>query len=53
MKIVELQYIAPRTLNYMLPVFGDEQSEENDPDKTEGPGNDESSDPGAGADASS
>jgi hypothetical protein len=54
MKIVELQYIAPRTLNYMLPVLGDEQSEENEPGKTESPGNDEPSDPGpGGADPSS
>jgi hypothetical protein len=46
MKIVELQYIAPRTLNYMLPVLGDEQSEESEPAGTEG--QDEPSDSGQG-----
>ena len=53
MKIVELQYIAPRTLNYMLPVFGDERQEEDDPNNTESPGQEPSSpDQGGGADPS-
>ena len=45
MKIVELKYIPPRTLNYMIPIFGGEQSEENDPSETASPGTDESDDP--------
>ena len=45
MKIVELKYIPPRTLNYMIPIFGGEQSEENDPSETSSPGTDESDDP--------
>ena len=44
MKIVELKYIPPRTLNYMIPIFGGEQSEENDPSETASPRTDEPSD---------
>ena len=52
MKIVELQYIAPRTLNYMIPIFGDERQDENDPANTESPGQDAPSSPDQGADPS-
>lgn len=51
MKIVELQYIAPRTLNYMIPILGDERQDENDPAGTESPGQDAPS-PDQGAEPS-
>ena len=51
MKIVELQYIAPRTLNYMIPILGDERQDENDPANTESPGQEPSS-PDQGAEPS-
>ena len=46
MKIVELKYVPRRTLNYMLPVLGGEQSDENDPGETVSPTSDEPSDAG-------
>ena len=46
MKIVELKYIPPRTLNYMLPVFGGAQSDEDDPSDTATPPTDEPTDEG-------
>ena len=48
MKIVELKYIPPRTLNYMIPILGGEQSDENDPSDTESPPIDEPSEPEEG-----
>ena len=48
MRIVELQYIPPRTLNYMIPILGGEKPEENDPGDTDSNGPDTPDSPDQG-----